>query len=361
MRGCICYTGSMKSLDEIRVEIDRLDDEILRLLSMRAKQSLEVKKTPGGSGALRRGRETAIVRRIVEKNEGPFSDDAVRDIFESIVYNGRGLQLELSVAYLGPEGTYSEQAAHEMFGTAVHMLPKRSPKQALQSLEMGEVQIAVLPIENSTEGAVVGNHRLIRDVTVPIIAEHTLQIHHALLSKGTNLATIKKVYAHAQALGQCREWLEVNLPNAELVDCASNARGLELASTTDTAAIASERSAVQYDVNVLETIINDDPSNATRFIAFGHDLVPATGHDKTSLVCTVHDKAGALYELLGVLNSHGISMTRLESQSDKDGGYAFFIDFMGHKDDKYIAKALAELEKCTATLKLLGSYPAELS
>lgn len=349
----------MKSLDEVRKDIDAIDDEILQLLSKRAALSLEVKKTAGGTGALRRGREKVIIERMKDNNPGPFSDEAIEDIYEAIVYNGRGLQLELTIAYLGPQGTYSEDAAKEMFGAPIDLEPKRSLKEVVRSLESGDSHVAVLPIENSSEGAVVEAHKLVRETSLPIIAEHTLNIHHALLSKGEDLSAIKAVYAHPQALGQCREWLAANMPNAELVECSSNAKGIEFAKGQDAAAIASERNAVTYGMNVLAKTINDEPNNATRFIALGKDPVPATGKDKTSLVCTVHERAGALHDLLGVLNKHNISMTRLESQPDGEGGYAFFIDFLGHKDDKAVAEAIDELEKRAASLKVFGSYPRE--
>lgn len=348
-----------KSLDEVRRAIDAIDDEILRLLNQRAAHSLAVKKTAGGSGTLRRGREVAIVRRMVAANNGPFSDEAVRDIFESIVYNGRGIQVEVQVSYLGPAGTYSEQAARDMFGEAVGLVPKRSLAEVVAALDTGEAHVAVLPIENSSEGAVVATHALLRQTDRPIIAEHTMHIRHALLSKGTSLTKIATVYAHPQALGQCRDWLAAHIPTATLVPCESNAQGLELAKTASSAAIAGARNALSYDMNILETAINDDLNNATRFLALGQDPVGPTGADKTSLVCTVRDRPGALYELLGVLNAHQVSMTRLESQPDLTGRYAFFIDIIGHQDTPEIARMLTELATKAASLRVCGSYPQE--
>lgn len=348
-----------KSLDEIRQKIDAIDDQILKLLNERATHSLTVKKTAGGTGALRRGREVAIVSRMVAANTGPFSDGAVRDIFESIVYNGRGIQVTLQVGYLGPAGTYSEQAAREMFGELVALVPKRSLTEVVAALERGETHIAVVPIENSSEGAVTAAHTLLRKTSKPIIAEHTMHIRHALLSKAQSTTKVKKIYGHPQALGQCRVWLETHMPNAELIACASNAQGLELAETPDSAAIAGVRNAIRYDMNVLETAINDETDNATRFIALGNDAVEATGDDKTSLVCTVHDHPGALYELLGVLNARGVSMTRLESQPDSAGRYAFFIDFVGHRDTPAVATMLDELAQKATSLQVFGSYPQE--
>ncbi len=346
------------SLDDIRKDIDAIDDEILALLSKRAQKSLEVKKTNGGGAPLRRDREATIVKRMVAANQGPFDDVAVQNIFESIVYNGRNLQGELKVSYLGPEGTYSEQASRSMFGESAVYVAKRTPRQVIDAVLADESNVAVLPIENSTEGAVVGNHKLLHDIELPIIAEYTLSVHHALVGKTTKLADIKTVYGHPQALGQCREWLETYLPNAELVECASNARGLELVRSAHEAAIASERGATQHDLNIIETNINDNPDNKTRFVAFARDEVAATGDDKTSIFCTVHEKSGALHDLLGVLSSRGITMTRLQSQPFR-GNYGFFIDFVGHKDDPEIAAALNELEAKALSFKLLGSYPRE--
>ncbi len=349
-----------KSLVDIRAELDAIDNQILELLNERAKRSLEAKQTKEGQTSLRRGREVEVVKQMVAANQGPFSDKAIRDIFEAIVYNGRGVQLELQIGYLGPIGTYSEQAALEMFGNQVNLKSKRSLAEVAQALQNGEIHVGVLPVENSSEGAVVATHKILRDITFPIIAEHTMHIQHALLSKGDRLADIKKVYGHPQALGQCREWLNTNVPNAERIACASNAEGLELAKDKTNAAIAGERNALRYDMNILETAINDDAENTTRFIAFGLDEVPASGDDKTSLMCAVHDKAGALHELLGVLHKYDVSMTRLVSQPDGKGSYAFFIDILGHKDDRDAAEALKELEDKTTILKIFGSYPREL-
>ncbi len=348
----------MKSIDDLRKDIDVTDDAILALLSKRAEFSLQVKQTAGGTAPLRRGREATIINRMVGANQGPFSDDAIRNIFESIVYNGRNLQGELRVSYLGPEGTYSETAARTMFGQAAVLVPKRSLIDVIRGPEGEETAVAVLPIENSTEGGVTATHKLLLHTDLPIIAEYTLPIRHALLSKGEELAGIKTIYGHPQALGQCRDWLATHVPDAALVECASNTQGLELAKDASSAAIAGEHNSVKFDMNVLETSINDEPDNATRFVALSHDSVPMTGDDKTSIFCTVHEKSGALHDLLGVLSDHNISMTRLESQPH-DGGYGFFIDFVGHKDDEVIATALTELASKGTSLRLLGSYPRE--
>ena len=350
----------MKNLGKLRQEIDDIDDQLLGLLNARAEKSLQVKQLGAASAPIRRGREAEIVKRVVAANEGPFSDRAIQNIFEAVVYNGRNLQGELKVAYLGPAGTYSEQAAQAMFGEAATYVPQRSLREAVRSLVDGDTAVAVLPWENSTEGGVTASHKLLIESELPIIAEYTLSISHALLSKGEKLSDIQTVYGHPQALGQCRDWLATHAPQAKLVECASNAQGLERATGPRDAAVAGEPAAVRYDMNVLASHINDEDGNATRFIALAHDSVPSTGDDKTSVFCTVHDKPGALYELLGVLEARDISMTRLESQPHA-GDYGFFIDFVGHQDDEPVAAALAELTAQAAQLKVLGSYPKELA
>jgi chorismate mutase/prephenate dehydratase len=351
----------MSELDKLRNDIDKIDDEILLLLSKRAEKSLQVKQTATAHAPLRRGREATIIKRMVAANPGPFSDAAIRDIYESIVYNGRGLQTAVRVGYLGPAGTYSEQAVIEMFGERVALMPKRSLAEVIRALETEQVDVAVLPLENSTEGGVSATHKILQATDLPIIAEHSLKIQHALLSKQDTTTAIKTVYGHPQALGQCRDWLATHLPDAVLTACESNAAGIEQAiADPDGAAIADARNSVRYDLAVLEQAINDEPDNTTRFVALAHEAVPVTGDDKTSVFCTVSEKPGALYELLGVFNNHQISLNRLESQPH-DGGYGFFIDFVGHHQDTSVGQALAELETKTEVCKLLGSYPRELA
>ncbi len=351
----------MSDINQLRHDIDSIDDQILELLSQRAQKSLEVKKSAMASAPMRRSREAQIVKRMVAANQGPFSNRAIQHIFETIVYNGRGLQTALRVGYLGPQGTYSEQAATEMFGQAVELVAKRSILEASQALDQQVVDVVVLPLENSTEGGVNATHRILQVTSMPIIAEHTLRIQHALLGKAESLAHVNTVYGHPQALGQCREWLETHVPKAKLVQCESNAIGLEKAQADKHgAAIAYAANSVRFGLNVLECPINDEPDNTTRFVALAPDPVPSTGDDKTSLFCTVHDKAGALHELLGVFASHNISMTRLESQPFQ-GDYGFFIDFAGHQDDADITLALDELRAKAAAIKVLGSYPREVS
>jgi chorismate mutase/prephenate dehydratase len=351
----------MSDLSELRKDIDQIDDEILSLLNKRARKSLEVKKTTGGKAPLRRGREIDIVKRMVANNPGPFSDAAIQNIYEAIVYNGRGLQTTIRVAYLGPRGTYSERAATEMFGEAVELVPKRSLGEVIGALDSRVVDVAVFPLENSTEGGVSATHKILQTTDMPIIAEYSLSIQHALLSKQSSVTGVQTVYGHPQALGQCRDWLATHLPDARLTPCESNVAGIERAlADPDSAAIAGAHNSVRYGLQVLEQVVNDEPDNTTRFVALAHDAVQATGDDKTSVFCTVSEKTGALYDLLGVFNDYNISLTRLESQP-YDGGYGFFIDFLGHCDDEAIAQALMGLGVKTTRLKLLGSYPKELS
>ncbi|HET7673062.1 MAG TPA: prephenate dehydratase [Candidatus Saccharimonadales bacterium] len=355
----------MQDIEDIRKKIDELDIKIMELLNKRAEQALKIKKTSAGQAPIRPERESDVVRKLVKANKGPVPDNALRQIFTQIIASFRDeMQLDkpVSVSYLGPAGTYSEEAAIKLFGNTIELRPEQTVLGVIRAVEGGSVNIAVLPIENSSEGPVIETHRLLQRTGTRIIAEVTLPVIHCLLSKSADLDEIKTVYAHPQALGQCRNWLATHLPKARQMPCASNSAAAELAAKKEnTAAIAGKKAGQIYGLEVLQAGINDQPGNETRFIALGNLDTQPTGSDKTSVIIVLNDKPGALYEVLGILADAGISMTRLESRPYGKGQYAFYIDFAGHFKDAKIAEALDKVDKNTRVCHVLGSYPMEVS
>lgn len=354
----------MEEVDNIRKNIDEIDDQILELLNKRAEWALKIKKTDLGKTPIRPERESSVVRDMVEKNKGPLPTAAIRQIYTQLIASFRDeLQLDkaISVSFLGPAGSYSEAASKKLFGDTIDLHPENSVSEAIKAVENGSVNLAVVAIENSSEGAVRETHKLLQGTNVKIVAEISLPIIHCLLSNSKELSDIKTVYAHPQALGQCRSWLAMHLPNAKQVPCPSNSAAAELASkNSGSAAIASREAADIYGLGIINRGINDQPGNETRFIALGNLETRPTGHDKTSVVISLIDKPGALHEILGILADAGITMTRLESQPFKKNEYVFYIDFVGHVQDKNVAKVLEQLDKAAKTCQILGSYPMEV-
>ena len=266
----------------------------------------------------------------------------------------------MRIAYLGPAGTYTEAAALR-YSQQATLLPFPTVDDAVAALAAGKADLAVVPVENSTEGSVARTLDLLNRAPVQVCAELYLPIHHQLISHAASLQAVHEVLAHPQALAQCRNWLDAHLPNAVRNAAPSNAQAVVAVSRRkDAAAIAGVRAAELYDVPVLAKDIEDQAANTTRFLVLGHDDGQPTGRDKTSFICSVQDKAGALYELLGVLAEHHINMTKIESRPAPDTlwGYIFYIDIDGHRNDTQVGACLAELEQLATYYKLLGSYPA---
>lgn len=352
-------------IGKIRKHIDELDDKILQLLNKRAELAIKIKKTTAGQAAIRPEREIDIIRRINNSNKGPLPPEAIRSIYTQIIASFRDqLQLDrpISVGYLGPKGTYCEEAARKLFGTTVVLTSEDTITGVFRDVQAGTTHLAVVPIENSSEGAVRETHSQLVGTDVKIVGEISIPIIHCLISNQKDIKSIKRVYAHPQTIGQCRIWLATHLPQAALVPQNSNASAAQMvANTRDSAAIAAKSTAELYGLSVLEIAINDQPANKTRFIALGKYPTKPTELDKTSLICVVKDKPGALHELLGVLANHKISMTRLESQPYEQGQYAFYIDFVGHQDEANVATAIKQIDAITKFCKVLGSYPMELN
>jgi len=351
-------------LNKIREDIDKIDREILGLLASRAKLALEVKKTGDGKSRIRPERENEIIKKLVVEDSGPLPKKAVKEIFGQIISSFRNeMQLDrpISVSYLGPEGTYSQQAAIDLFGQSTKLHDETNISDVFRSVEAGSTDMAVVPIENTTEGAVRETHNLLFDTSAKICAEIEVPIIHSLVSESENIKEIDFVYAHPQSLAQCANWLKAHLPKTEQIATDSNAKAVILARDhKNSAAIASDKAAKIYGLNVLQRGVNDQPGNRTRFIALGNIETKPTGGDKTSLICVLNDKPGALYEILGFFAQADISMTRLESQPYKQGQYAFYIDFLGHIKDESVANVIRKIEKNTKICRVLGSYPRDI-
>ncbi len=348
------------SLKAHRDEIDAIDNEMLALVSRRAQLAREIGSLKDDGVIYRPEREAQVLRRLLDKNAGPLSSSAVTNIFRSIMSNCRALEKELSVAFLGPLGTFSEEAANKQFGGLSAPVQCASIDEVFRSVESGAVNYGVVPVENSTEGAIGRTLDLLMGTQLHICGEVKLAVHHNLLATQTSQAAITKVYSHAQSLSQCHEWLNKNLPNVTLQAVASNAEAAKLASQEPhAAAIASMRAADLLGLNVLAENIEDDPKNTTRFLVLAsHDVAPS-GHDKTSLVIATKNQPGAIVALLEPLARHNVSMSKLESRPSKLGlwEYVFFVDIEGHSLDATVKSALIEIEQRASLLKVLGSYP----
>ncbi|MQY50376.1 prephenate dehydratase [Rhodocyclus tenuis] len=353
-----------KALSQVRDEIDSIDADLLALLNRRARCAQhvgEIKSQHGDAGFVYRAeREAQILRRLQELNPGPLPNDNVTWLFRQVMSLCLSLEQPLSVAFLGPLGTFSESAAVRHFGHAARLLPQMSIDDVFREVEAGHANFAVVPIENSTEGAIGRTLDLLLTTPLKICGEVVLRIHQHLLSTAPSLTGIKRVYSHAQSLAQCHEWLNRALPDAQRIPVGSNAQAAQQAAADpEAAAIAGDAAAERYGLPKLAVSIEDEPNNTTRFVVLGrHDAGPS-GRDKTSLVMSAPNRTGALGYLLAPFTDAGVSMTRLESRPARHTlwEYVFFVDIEGHRDDPAVRVALDELARRAAYLKTLGSYP----
>ena len=349
-------------LKKLRVDIDRIDDELAAALNRRAELAKRIGELKGGTAAYRPERETEILRRISQK-PGVLGAERLAAVFREVISACRGLEEAIRVSYLGPEGTYSEQAVRKHFGHAVEAVAEGSVDDAFRRCESGGAQFTVVPVENSTEGAVGRTLDLLLLTPLRICAEIELRVQQNLLSGERDLSSIRKIYSHAQSLAQCNGWLRKNLPQAERIPVASNAEAALRASKEEgAAALAGEAAGVRYGLNALARSVEDDPTNTTRFLVLGRLDPEPTGRDRTSLVVSAENKPGAVHALLSPLAEHNVSMSRIESRPSRARSslweYMFFIDVEGHQKDERVAKALASLKSKAPLLKVLGSYPA---
>jgi chorismate mutase/prephenate dehydratase len=351
------------SLEEHRKAIDALDREILERLNARAKHAQEIGELKGGALAYRPERETQVLQGLHAENAGPLRNEHVTGIFREVMSACRALEQPLRVAYLGPAGTFSHAAVSKQFGTFVDAVPSPTFDDVFRAVESGQADYAVVPIENSTEGAVGRTMDLMVDTELSVCGEVKLRVNQNLLSNAGGLDKITRVYSHGQSLAQCVKWLAQHLPAVPRIAVASNAEAARLAaSEAGAAAIAGENAGAIYGLATLAPHIEDEPNNTTRFWVLGRQHVGPSGRDETSLVMSCPNKPGAVHQLLAPFATHGVSMSRFESRPARTGRweYLFFIDLVGHRDDAPVKAALDELGKIAPFLKLLGSYPAAL-
>ena len=348
-------------VEKLRGQIDALDDELLALINRRAALAGRIGAVKKGVATYRPEREAEILRRVKKTNPGPLAAERVSGVFREVISACRGLEEAIRVTYLGPEGTFSEQAVRRHFGRSVEALPTVSVDEAFRQCEAGAVQFTVVPVENSTEGVVGRTLDLLLTTPLRVCGEIELRVQQNLLAKGP-LKAIRRVYSHSQSLAQCNGWLGQHLPKAERVAVASNAEAARRAAKEKgAAAIAGEAAAERYGLKVLASSIEDQANNTTRFLVLGQlDAVPS-GKDRTSLVMSAENKPGAVHALLTPLAENKVSMTRIESRPSRSRSslweYVFFIDVEGHQKDAPVAKALSELQARAPFLKVLGSYP----
>ncbi|HEY9051099.1 MAG TPA: prephenate dehydratase [Gammaproteobacteria bacterium] len=351
-------------LKAIREKIDELDLQIQSLINARAKcaqQVAEIKQKAGENEHFYRPeREAQILRAIQARNEGPLGNKEMARLFREIMSACLALERPLKVAFLGPAGTYNHVATLKHFGSFIEETPVNNIEDIFRTVESGQAQFGVAPIENSTEGVITHTLDLLTNSSLIICGEVELRIQHNLISNEKSLESIKKVFSHQQSLAQCRRWLDKNLPGVELYAVRSNSEAVRMCKDEPgAAAIAGRMASEIYEVPILKSEIEDEPDNTTRFIVIGRNMVPPSGKDRTSLIVATHNKPGALHKLLKPLAGRGISMSKIESRPSRRGvwEYVFFIDIEGHKDDPVIAEALHDIEHETAMLRILGSYP----
>lgn len=352
-------------LKPLREQIDVIDAQILDLLNRRARVAQEVGHVKAETNApvFRPEREAQVLRSVAERNPGPLLDTDIQTVFREVMSACRALEKRVTVAYLGPAGTFSEQAVYQQFGRAVEGMPCVSIDEVFRATEAGTADFGVVPIENSSEGVINRTLDLLLQTTLTISGEVSIQVNHSLMTRSGSMNGISSICAHSQALAQCQVWLNQNYPNIERRAVASNGEAARLAGEdTTVAAIASEIAGQKYNLQVVKAHIQDDPHNRTRFAVVGRLHTAASGKDQTSLVLSVPNKSGAVYNLLAPLAKHGVSMTRFESRPARMGTweYYFYVDVEGHLQDSKVADALKELKDNAAFFKVLGSYPFSL-
>src|SRR6059058_123522 len=349
------------NIPEHRKAIDQLDAKIVKLLNERTQHVLEIGaiKFKAGEEIYAPHRELAVLQRVCRLNKGPITNDAIRAIYRAVMSSALSLQKTMRITYLGPEATFTHQAAIRRFGSSLRYQPQKTITDVFNEVSKNRADYGVVPIENSTEGVVTHTLDMFVDSDLKIVSQIVLRVQHCLLSDSKK-SQLKKLFAHPQALAQCRAWVQNNLPRVEIIETSSNARSAELAAREKaTAAIAGQLAAEKYALNVLEFDIQDNAANATRFLVLGRQCSPPTGHDRTSLMISLVDKVGALHRALAAFRRYRINMTKIESRPSKRKAweYFFFIDCDGHVSDHKVAKAIGELEQQCSFVKVLGSYP----
>jgi len=351
-----------EKLNLLRQKIEAVDGQILRLLNERAEIVLEVDKVKSEikMESYDPQREDEILKRLILKNSGPFPREAISPVFGEIISACRSLEVQLTVAYLGPPATHTHLACLEHFGSCIQPLPQESIQDVFEAVEKAKASYGMVPIENSTEGIVNRTLDVLIESEVKICGEVLIRISHDLLSRSGRAGDIEKIYSHPQALEQCRKWLRKTYPQVPLVETVSTAKAAQFAAEDPKAAgIANPFAARIYGLKVIESQIEDYLNNYTRFLILSRENTKRTGRDKTSLLLSIHHTPGSLYQVLKPFSERGINLTKIESRPVKGRPweYVFFLDFEGHATDARIIETMAELKKNVLFLKVLGSYP----
>jgi len=352
-----------EKLRALRAKIDALDEKLQALIERRARLALDVARAKHGAGEnnfYRPEREAEVIAKALARNAGPLDNETVARLFREIMSACLALQTRFKVAFLGPAGTFTQEAALKHFGHAIETVPLQAIDEVFREVESGNARFGVVPVENSTEGVVNYTLDMLLNTSLKICGEVELRIHHHLLGKSPDAKAARRVVSHAQSLAQCREWLDARLPGVERVAVSSNAEAARLAAEdATTLAVAGDSAARLYGLTLLADNIEDRPNNTTRFLVIGDIETKASGNDKTSLLVSGKNVSGSLARLLAPLARNKINMTRIESRPTRQTvwEYVFFVDIDGHVKDKKLRKALAELEREAAFLKWLGSYP----
>jgi chorismate mutase/prephenate dehydratase len=349
------------TIPEHRQAIDKLDAQLVKLLNERTKHVLEIGaiKLKHGEEIYAPHREDQVLRRIARRNKGPITNDSLKAIYREIMSSALALEKSMHIAYLGPEATFTHQAAIQRFGSSLRYAAQKTIADVFNEVAKGRAEYGVVPVENSTEGVVTHTLDMFVDSEQKIVSQIVLPISHCLVSRYRR-EQIKKLFVHPQTLAQCRSWVHKNFPHAELIETSSNARSAERAAAErNSGAIAGLLAAETYRVPVLEHDIQDNSANATRFLVLGRKCPPPTGRDRTSLMLSIRDEVGALHKALAPFRRHRLNMTKIESRPSKRKvwEYYFFVDCDGHMSDRKVAKAIAGLEEQCSFVKVLGSYP----
>jgi len=351
------------NISKHRTAIDKLDAHIVRLLNERTRHVLAIGdiKLAAGEEIYAPHRERAVFDRVCGLNQGPMTDEQLRAVYREIMSSALALEKTMTIAYFGPETTFTHQAAIRRFGSSLKYSPQKTIADVFTEVSKKSADYGVVPVENSTEGVVTHTLDMFMDSDLKVVSQIVLPVQQCLMvPRGGKRAQIRKLYVHPQSLAQCRGWIQTHLPGVEIVETSSNARSAELAAREkSTAAIAGVLAAEKYGLRVLEQDIQDSADNATRFLVLGRQCSPPTGDDRTSLMLSVADKAGALHEAIAAFRRYQINMTKIESRPSKRKAweYFFFIDCEGHAQDRKVAKAIQLLGEHCNFVKVLGSYP----
>ncbi len=349
------------NIPEHRKAIDKLDAQIVKLLNERTKHVLgigEAKLKAGGEIYVPH-RERAVLDRICKLNDGPITNDGLRAIYREVMSSALALEKTLTIAYFGPEATFTHQAALRKFGASLNYSAQKTIADVFAEVARHRADYGVVPVENSTEGVVTHTLDMFVDSDLKVVAQIVMRVQQCLMSKFAQ-KDVQKLFVHPQSLAQCRGWIQNHLPHVEIIESSSNARSAELAAKTrHSAALGGALAAQRYGLDVLEADIQDNATNTTRFLVLGRQCSPATGHDRTSLMFSIPHQVGALHTSLGIFRRYRLNMTKIESRPSKRKAweYFFFVDCDGHSDDTRVAKAIADLQKHCTFVKVLGSYP----